>query len=67
MFVDTTSVVSSLLGFSQVTHPCPVPPVPKQAIKPLMVSVTDSAMTRYQRLLRRWRNDWSRDTEHPPQ
>ncbi|MGL5193030.1 MAG: hypothetical protein ACRC8Y_05450 [Chroococcales cyanobacterium] len=48
MFVVTTSVVTSLLGDRQVTHPCPDPPVPSPALNPLMVSVTTSAMKRQQ-------------------
>ncbi len=57
MFVVTTSVVTALLGVSQVTHPCPDPPVPKQALKPLMVSLSASSMKRLKSLLRTGKND----------
>jgi hypothetical protein len=51
MFVVTTSVVSALLGDRQVTPSKEAEsPVPKQALKPLMVRVMASAMTREQRL-----------------
>ena len=46
VFVVTTSVVTALLGVSQVTHPSEDPPVPKQALKPLMVGVTALAKKR---------------------
>jgi hypothetical protein len=51
MFVVTTSVVSALLGDRQVTPSKEAEsPVPKQALKPLMVRVMADAMTREQRL-----------------
>ncbi len=52
MFVVTTLVVTALLGECQVTLPCPDPPVSKQVLKPLMVSVTDSGRKRLKSLLR---------------
>ncbi|MCT7957716.1 hypothetical protein [Laspinema palackyanum] len=48
MFVVTTLVVTALLGIRQVTLPCPDPPVSKQVLKPLMVSVTASGRKRQQ-------------------